>query len=86
MSSKKLPSNAARTGAQIDETRLIKQVQQSFTAPEFIALVSISGVDANTGDLFQTELIFDSNDPEFKAMLNEYGARLCAQKLLNNPS
>lgn len=78
---KKLPSNYAQTGALIDSDQLQKRLQQAFTATEFHALISISGIDANTGEIFNTDLHFTKDDPEFMALINDYGARLAGIKI-----
>lgn len=75
MSTKKL---IARTGTLLDKERLIKELQTAFTATEFAALVTFKGIDSN-GREFSADFIFNHNDPEFRAMLNDYGARLAGK-------
>lgn len=62
-------------GSALTAQKLQKQISQAYNATAFTALVSIQGIDRNTGNPFTTDLIFDQNDPEFLAMLNDYGAR-----------
>lgn len=62
-------------GSLLNSQKLQRQISQAYNATAFTALVSIQGIDRNTGNPFSTDFIFDQNDPEFIAMLNDYGAR-----------
>lgn len=74
-------ANAA-TRENLSSEILQKQLQTAFAARQFSALVSIDGIDSNTDAPFHYDFIFNMNDPEFVAMLNDYGARLAGKKHL----
>lgn len=58
----------------------VREIQTIFTARHHIAFIEVMG-ETSEGDSFTYTLTLDSNDPEFKEMLNAYGAHKSAMIL-----
>lgn len=71
----------AKTSSELQVQKLVKDSQKAFTAKQFSALVSIDGVDSH-GEEFHLDFVFTNTDPEFIAMLNDYGARLSGKQVV----
>lgn len=55
----------------------ISELSTVFTAKQFCAFVEVTGEDSE-GRTFTVSFVLDNSDPEFKKMVNDYGARKAA--------
>jgi hypothetical protein len=70
-------NQAAFVKAELDEREKnrIRSMQSAFVAPTAAAVISMSYVDKNTGEIEEFAFVMSGEDPELRQLLNDYGAR-----------
>lgn len=62
-------------------TRRISQLSQAFNSKEFTVLLSVVGIDNNTGNLYDHSFVVDSHDKEMITFFEQYCTRLAADRI-----
>lgn len=72
------------TQAALNTQKEVSELSTIFSSKHFCALIEVTGEDAQ-GNSYRHSFIMDNKDPEFRAMINDYGARKSVE-LLNVPN
>lgn len=80
---KKTASDPDRIKSEISHYRReADTASKTYNASNFEAVIILKGIDGTTGKAFKRVIYLDKSDDDFIHFINQYGAKMCARKML----